>query len=150
MTPRNLPPMEHAMSHTIPFPHPGETLRLDYLEPLAMSAHALAVTLGVPPMRIHLIVHGRRAITAPTAIRLASYFDTTPQFWMNLQTEYELRHAAKDFGAGELRAIQSRKVERARTARPAPPSVRPAQPLQRRRSPRTRQPGTVRNSAHST
>lgn len=73
--------------------HPGECLREDYLIPLGMSANALAKELHVPTPRINDIVRERRGITADTAMRLARYFDTTPQFWMTLQSEYDLRVA---------------------------------------------------------
>jgi len=71
--------------------HPGEVLREDYLEPLGLSAHALALALRVSAPRINDIVREKRGITADTAMRLARYFDTTAQFWMNLQVEYDLR-----------------------------------------------------------
>lgn len=71
--------------------HPGEILREDYLEPLGMSANALSRALKVPAPRINDIVRERRGISADTALRLARYFDTTPQFWLNLQTTFELR-----------------------------------------------------------
>ena len=70
--------------------HPGETLREDFLKPLGLSANGLAVELLVPATRINDIVRGKRAITADTALRLGRYFGTTPQFWMNLQANYEL------------------------------------------------------------
>ena len=71
--------------------HPGEVLREDFLTPLHMSANALSVALSVPATRIHEIVKERRAITADTAYRLARYFDTTPEFWLNLQIDYDLK-----------------------------------------------------------
>ena len=73
--------------------HPGEILRDEYLVPLDMSANALAPALGVPTNRITAIVNGDRAVTADTALRLAKYFDTTPEFWLNLQLRYDLRVA---------------------------------------------------------
>lgn len=73
--------------------HPGEILREDYLAELGMSANALAKALRVPAPRINDIVRERRGITADTALRLARYFDSTPQFWLNLQSAYELRQA---------------------------------------------------------
>lgn len=73
--------------------HPGEILREDYLIPLDKSANALAKALCVPTPRINEIVRERRGVTADTAMRLARYFDTTPQFWMTLQAEYDLRTA---------------------------------------------------------
>lgn len=73
--------------------HPGEILTKEYLEPLGMSARALAVEVGVPPNRLTEIVAGRRAVTADTAIRLARYFKTDPRFWLNLQNAHDLSKA---------------------------------------------------------
>lgn len=73
--------------------HPGEILREDYLVELGMSANALAKALKVPAPRINDIARERRGITADTALRLARHFNTTPQFWLNLQTAYDLRLA---------------------------------------------------------
>ena len=70
--------------------HPGEFLREDFLVPLGLSANALALALRVPVTRISEIVHERRGITADTALRLARYFGTTPDFWMNMQARYDL------------------------------------------------------------
>jgi addiction module HigA family antidote len=70
--------------------HPGEILREDYMKPLGLTAHRLAMALRVPATRIAEIVHERRAITADTAIRLGRYFKTTARFWLNLQTAYDL------------------------------------------------------------
>lgn len=71
--------------------HPGEVLREDFIEGFGITQNRLAVAIGVPPRRINEIVHGKRGITANTAIRLARYFGTTAEFWMNLQSHYELR-----------------------------------------------------------
>jgi len=79
----------------IPFPHPGETIREDYLKPLGMSVNRLALDLRVPATRMTEIVRGRRGITADTALRLARYFNTTPKFWLNLQTSYDLATTAE-------------------------------------------------------
>ncbi len=73
--------------------HPGETLREDFLKPLGLTANRLAIELRVPVTRVNDIVRGRRAITADTALRMARYFGTTPQFWMNLQANYDLEMA---------------------------------------------------------
>ena len=73
--------------------HPGEVIREDYLVPLGMSARALGEALGVPGNRISDIVRERRGITADTAIRLAKYFNTTPQFWIGIQTAHDLSKA---------------------------------------------------------
>ena len=70
--------------------HSGEILLEDYMKPLGLSAHRLAMALHVPATRVGEIVNGRRAITADTAIRLGRYFNTTPRFWLNLQTAYDL------------------------------------------------------------
>jgi addiction module HigA family antidote len=70
--------------------HPGEILKEEFLIPLGISPYALAKALGVAQTRISEIIHGRRAITADTALRLARYFTTTPEFWMNLQSHYDL------------------------------------------------------------
>jgi addiction module HigA family antidote len=70
--------------------HPGEVLREEYLGPFGVTQHRLATAIGVPPRRINEIVHGKRGITADTALRLARYFGTTDRFWLNLQSRYEL------------------------------------------------------------
>jgi len=70
--------------------HPGEILLEEFLNPLELSQYRLARDIGVPPIRINEIVHGKRAITADTALRLSKYFQTTPEFWMNLQSHYDL------------------------------------------------------------
>ena len=70
--------------------HPGEVLLEDFIEGFGITQNKVAVAIGVPPRRINEIVHGTRGITADTAARLARYFGTTPQFWLNLQTTYEL------------------------------------------------------------
>ncbi len=70
--------------------HPGEILLAEFLEPLSLSQYRLAQDLSVPPRRINEIVHGKRAITADTALRLGRYFGTSAQFWLNLQTRFDL------------------------------------------------------------
>ncbi len=70
--------------------HPGEILLEEFLRPLDLSQNRLGIDLGIPPQRVGDIVRGRRGITADTALRLARYFGTTPQFWLNLQSRYEL------------------------------------------------------------
>ncbi|MEW6184857.1 MAG: HigA family addiction module antitoxin [Thermodesulfobacteriota bacterium] len=79
--------------------HPGEILREEFLIPLGLSAHALAMGLKVPAPRINDIVRERRAVTPDTALRLARYFGTTAQFWLNLQTSYDLKITEKVIGA---------------------------------------------------
>lgn len=71
--------------------HPGEMLLKEFIEPYGITQHRLAVAIGVPPRRINEIVHGNRRITADTALRLGRYFGTSAEFWMNLQSHYDLR-----------------------------------------------------------
>lgn len=85
--------------------HPGEILREEYLVPLGMSANALAHALGVPANRVSSIVVGDRSVTADTALRLARAFNTTPEFWLNMQQSYDLRLAETD-SASDLRAVR--------------------------------------------
>jgi addiction module HigA family antidote len=80
----------------LPPVHPGEILREDLMNPLQLSINRLARDLRVPVTRIGEIVHGRRGITADTALRLSRYFKTTPEFWMNLQSRYELQTALRE------------------------------------------------------
>jgi addiction module HigA family antidote len=70
--------------------HPGEVLQEEFLKPLGVSQYRLAKEISVPPRRVNEIVHGSRAITADTALRLARYFGTTDRFWLNLQARYDL------------------------------------------------------------
>ncbi len=90
--------------------HPGEILREEFLGPLRLSAHALSLELKVPATRINDIVRERRSITPDTALRLARYFGTTPQLWMNLQNSYDLKIAAREVGAKIDREVPSRLV----------------------------------------
>lgn len=69
---------------------PGEILLEEYLKPMNLSQYRLAKDIGVPPRRINEIVHGKRSITADTALRFSRFFKNTAQFWMNLQTRYDL------------------------------------------------------------
>ncbi len=70
--------------------HPGEILFEEFLKPMGLSQNRLALDIRVPPRRINEIVHGKRRITADTALRLAKYFDMSPQFWLGLQMDYDL------------------------------------------------------------
>src|SRR5690606_39869106 len=70
--------------------HPGEVLLHDFLEPLGLSQYRLAQDISVPPRRINEIVHGKRSVTADTALRLARYLGTSDRFWLNLQARYDL------------------------------------------------------------
>lgn len=78
--------------------HPGEVLLEELLKPLGLSQNRLALNIGVPPRRVNEIVLGKRRVTAETALRLARYFDTTPQFWLGLQADYDLDVAADELG----------------------------------------------------
>lgn len=78
--------------------HPGEILREEYLEPLGLSANALAMALRVPATRVGEILHERRGISPDTALRLARYFGTDAQSWMNLQSSYDLKIAVNEHG----------------------------------------------------
>ena len=86
------------MARKLPTIHPGEILLEEYLQPLELSQYRLAKDISVPPRRINEIVHGLRAITANTALRLARYFATTEAFWLNLQMRYDLEVEKKRLG----------------------------------------------------
>jgi addiction module HigA family antidote len=89
--------------------HPGEILREEYLLPMNMSTHALAMELRAPASRINDIVRERRAVTPDTALRLVRHFGTTAQFWLNLQSSYDLKLAESESGkriAQEVRPMQ--------------------------------------------
>ncbi len=81
--------------------HPGEILLEEFLKPMGVSQYRIATAIGVPPRRINEIVHGKRAITADTALRLSRYFGTSEPFWMNLQAHYDLE-VQKDLLGGRL------------------------------------------------
>ena len=81
--------------------HPGEILMEEFLEPLGVSQYRLAKDISVPPRRINEIVHGKRSVTADTALRLAKFFGTTERFWLNLQVRYDLE-VEKDRLSGVL------------------------------------------------
>jgi antitoxin HigA-1 len=87
MSPSKMPPI-----------HPGEVLLEEFLEPMGVSQYRLAKDTSVPPRRINEIVHGKRAITADTALRLSRYFGTTERFWLNLQTRYDLEREKDRLG----------------------------------------------------
>jgi len=75
---------------------PGEILLEDFMKPLGISQNRLARDIGVPPARINDLIHGRRTITADTALRLGKYFGTSPDLWLGLQMEYDLRRAKRE------------------------------------------------------
>jgi len=89
--------------------HPGEVLLEDFIEGFGITQNKVAVAIGVPPPRLHEIVHGQRGSTAATAAPLPRYFGTTPQFWLNLQTTYELDRV-EDLRGEQIAAIQPLKV----------------------------------------
>lgn len=103
MPPKRLPPV-----------HPGEVLQEEFLEPLGLSQYRLAKDLSVPPRRINEIVHGTRAISADTALRLARYFGTTDRFWLNLQAAYDLDVQRDRLG---------KRLEREVAVHPLPPRI---------------------------
>jgi antitoxin HigA-1 len=92
---RDLPPV-----------HPGEVLKADFLEPLRLSVNALSKAIKVPRARLNDVVRGKRGISADTAMRLARYFGTSAQFWMNLQSHYELEIAEEALGGRLGREIR--------------------------------------------
>jgi addiction module HigA family antidote len=95
---------------TIKPPDPGETLKEEYLVPLGMSVNALAKELGIGAARLNEIVLGRRGVSADTALRLARYFGTTPEFWLNLQAFYDLRMAQRKAGRAIERKVKPRQA----------------------------------------
>lgn len=92
-------PLVGPAAAKLPPVHPGEILAEEFLGPLGLSQNKAALAMRVPPRRINEIVHGRRAVTADTALRLARYLGTTPDFWVNLQAHYDLERARDESGA---------------------------------------------------
>jgi antitoxin HigA-1 len=88
--------------------HPGEVLSEEFLKPLAMSVNALAMALRVPATRIGAVVKGERAVTADTALRLARFYGTSPEFWMNLQAMHDLTKARVQSGEAIARDVRPR------------------------------------------
>ena len=97
MTEKRLPPV-----------HPGEVLLEEFLKPLVLSQNRLGLNIGVHPRRISEIVLRKRRVTAETALRLARYFGTSPQFWLGLQADYDLDVAADELGERLEREVQVR------------------------------------------
>lgn len=89
--------------------HPGEVLFEEFIGPLGVTQHKVAVEIGVPPRRINEIVHGKRRITADSALRMARYFGTTDLFWINLQTRYDLEIERDSIGESldKIQPLQS-------------------------------------------
>ena len=92
--------------------HPGEVLREEFMVPFGLTAYALAKACHVPRTRIERIAREEIGITADTALRLGRYFNTTPEFWLNLQSDYDMRTARAQIGA-DLDAIEPREKEAA-------------------------------------
>ena len=90
--------------------HPGEILSEEFMKPLGISINRLSRDLHVPPNRVHGIVHGTRAITADTALRLGAYFGMTPETWLNLQSDYDLRVARRASGKQISRVVHKREA----------------------------------------
>jgi antitoxin HigA-1 len=94
----------------LPEMHPGRTISEDVLKPLGMSVNALAQQLHIPATRLNEIVRARRGISADTALRLARYLGTTPQFWLNLQSAYDLKVAECSKGRAIKKQVRPRKA----------------------------------------
>lgn len=114
----------------VPYPHPGEILREDFLKPMGITKYRLAKSIGVPAARIGEIIAGKRAITADTGLRLSRFFSMSDEFWTGLQADYD-REMTRDLMAPILDGIvpwlELKKQEKARTAalrRAGPPAKR--------------------------
>ena len=90
--------------------HPGEILFEEFMRPFGISINRLSRDLHVPPNRVHSIIHGTRSITADTALRLGVYFGVTPEIWLNLQSEYDLRVARKAAGEQIVKVVRKREA----------------------------------------
>ncbi len=90
--------------------HPGEILLEDFMKPMGISINRLARDLDVPPNRISAIVNGLRSITADTALRLGTYFDVSPETWLGLQVDYDLRLIRQREGAEIIRRVRARRA----------------------------------------
>ena len=87
--------------------HPGEVLQEEFMTPMGISQNRIARDIGVPPRRINEIVHGNRAVTADTALRLARYFDISEGFWMGLQADFDLEEARERLGKRLLQEVRT-------------------------------------------
>ena len=114
-----------AQRDLLPLITPGEILHEEFLQPFGLSANALAIELRVPANRIQAIVKGQRAITADTALRLAQYFGNSPEFWLNLQKNYELDSAKRE-KLTEIQAFVPRRQPTKEDRTQAPPQHRRA------------------------
>lgn len=86
--------------------HPGEVLLEEFLLPMSVSQNALARAIDVPPRRINEIVHGKRSVTADTAVRLSIFFGTSEKFWLGLQDDYDLEEAKKSVDMSRVRSLE--------------------------------------------
>lgn len=100
------------MAKRLPPIHPGEILREEFLAPMKLTPYSVARSCGVPRTRIERLAREETPVTADTALRLSRYFGTTPQFWMNLQAQYDLEHA-EDAAAAALKRIKPRQKDAA-------------------------------------
>lgn len=100
--------MKAMKGKKLPPVHPGEILQEEFMEPLGLSQNALARALKVPPRRINELVHGKRSISVDTALRLARYWNTTPDFWLNLQTHYDLVVAGETLARRIAQEVKAR------------------------------------------
>jgi len=135
------------MPQSTNIPHPGEILVKEFLVPRAVTQYRVAVDTGVPPRRINEIVHGKRGITADTALRLSRYFDNDPLYWLQLQARWDLQRARDRLGSRlteevgrlgqsvEARPLKAKPVQakakpvQARAkAKPVQPKAKPVQP----------------------
>jgi addiction module HigA family antidote len=98
-----------AASGKFPPVHPGETLLEDFMKPLRLSINRLAIELRVPATRMYEVVRGQRTISPDTALRLARYFGTSPEFWLNLQQHYDLERARDELERRVDREVQPRR-----------------------------------------
>lgn len=112
MTSRSQTITRNTRVSKLPPVHPGEILFEEFLKPFGISQYRLAKEIRVPPRRINEIIHGTRAITADTALRLARYFGTTAAFWLNIQTRYDLEVQGDRLGRRIAREIQQLAVAR--------------------------------------
>jgi addiction module HigA family antidote len=96
--------------------HPGEILMEEFIQPMSISQYRLAKDINVPARRINEIVHGQRAISADTALRLGKYFGISAQFWLNLQSHYDLEIVEDRLGAKLAREVHTLTLAHARTA----------------------------------
>ncbi len=105
------PILRRRHKRVLPPIHPGEMLREEFMVPMGLSANALAIAIGVPATRIGEIVHERRGISGDTALRLGRYFRMTAEFWMNLQSRYELESARYTMENAVLKSVRPAAID---------------------------------------